>query len=297
MSERIGFAGLGNMGLPMAKNLLKAGYSLTVYNRDARKAETLIADGATRGEHPYDIVEGSGIVCTMLADDAALESVTLGANGFLERLEPGGIHLSLSTVSPSLARRMQQLHSERGCYYVAAPVFGRPEAAEAQKLWICIAGAPEARKRVRPLLEALGQGIFEFGDDPEAASVVKLSGNFLIASAMEAMAEALTLAEKYGIDRSMLMNMFGQTFFACPIYQNYGKMIADRRFSPVGFEMRLGLKDINLLLAAAEETKMPMPLAALIHERILRGVAKGRGASDWPSFTLFTSEDAGLLEG
>jgi len=200
----------------------------------------------------------------------------------------------MSTVSPSLARRMAELHTQRDCVYVAAPVFGRPEAAEAQKLWVCLAGATSAKERVQPLLKAIVQGSFDFGEDPGNANVVKLCGNFMIAAAMEAMAEALTLAEKNGIDRSAVMNMFGQTSFSCPIYQNYGKMIAERRFTP-GFQMRLGLKDMNLVLDAAEEAKAPLPLASLVHDRLLSGIARGRGTADWPAFTLLVSEDAGLL--
>lgn len=294
MGEHIGFIGLGNMGLPIARNLLKAGYMLHVYNRDARKAETIVAEGAQQGMRPVDVVETGGIVLSMLADDAALESVTTGPDGILERLGPGGIHVSLGTVSPTLAQTMTELHTRHDCSYVAAPIFGRPEAAEAQKLWVCVAGNAAAKERVQLLLSTIGQGIYDFGEDPAMANIVKLCGNFMIASAMEAMAEALTLAEKHGVDRSALMNMMGQTSFACPIYQNYGKMIAERRFAPVGFQMRLGLKDLNLVLNAAEDAKMPMPFANLVHNRLLSGIAKGRGATDWPSFTLMVSEDAGL---
>jgi 3-hydroxyisobutyrate dehydrogenase-like beta-hydroxyacid dehydrogenase len=294
MSERVGFIGLGSMGSPMARNLLKAGYALHVYNRDARKAETLVVEGAQQGMSPAEVTIKGGIVMTMVADDQALEQVTLGTDGLLEHLGPGGIHVSLSTVSPALARRLTDLHTEKDCAYVAAPVFGRPEAAESQKLWVCLAGATAAKERVQPLLKAIGQGLYDFGEDPGNANIVKLCGNFMIAAAMEAMAEALTLAEKNGIDRSAVMNMFGQTSFACPIYQNYGKMIAERRFTP-GFQMRLGLKDINLMLDAAEEAKAPLPLASLVHDRLLSGIAKGRGTADWPAFTLLVSEDAGLL--
>jgi 3-hydroxyisobutyrate dehydrogenase-like beta-hydroxyacid dehydrogenase len=293
MTERIGFIGLGSMGFPIARNLFKAGYDLHVYNRDPRKAETLVADGVRQGLHPSEVTETGGIVMTMVSDDAALEQVTLGPDGLLEHLGPGGIHISLSTVSPALARHLADLHAEKGCSYVAAPVFGRPEAAEAQKLWICVSGAESAKERVQPLLRAIGQGIYDFGEDPGNANIVKLCGNFMIASAMEAMAEALTLAEKNGIDRGSVMSMFGQTSFACPIYQNYGKMIAERRFTP-GFQMRLGLKDLNLVLDAAEDAKVPMPFASLVHDRLLSGIARGKGTADWPAFTLLVSEDAGL---
>ena len=294
MSESIGFIGLGNMGQQMARSLLKAGYRLRVYNRDARKAEMLVDEGAQQVMRPGEAVEPGGIVITMVADDAALEGVTLGHDGILEHLGPGGIHVAMCTVSPAIAQRMTDLHAQRGAAYVAAPVFGRPEAAANQKLWICVAGAALARERVMPVLQAMGQGVFNFGEEPMTANVMKLCGNFLIGSALEAMSEALTLAEKNGLDRNTVIDMFGQTLFACSIYQNYGKMIAEKRYTPVGFEMRLALKDINLALDAAEQVRMPMPFASIVHNRLLTGVAKGRGASDWTSLSKMVAEDAGI---
>ncbi len=294
MAERPGFAGLGNMGLPMARNLLRAGYRLRVYNRTPARAEALVAEGAELVARPRDLAELGGVVFSMVADDAALEAITLGDDGLLAGLAPGGVHVSMSTVSPAMARRMAELHVVHQCFYVAAPVFGRPEAAVAQKLWICLAGDPAARERVRPLLQALGQGIFEFGDDPALANVVKLGGNFLIGSALEAMAEMLAMAEKYEVDRQAVMAMFGQTLFACPIYQNYGRMIASKEFTPVGFYMRLALKDLNLVLDAAEQVRSPMPLASLVHDRLLSGVARGHGEEDWTALTYLVDGAAGI---
>jgi len=294
MSEIIGFIGLGHMGRSMASNLLKAGYKLRVYNRDTRKAESLAAEGAQLVMHPGEAVEPGGIVITMVADDAALEDVTLGPDGMLEHLGPGGIHISMSTVSPATAERMTDMHAQYGATYVAAPVFGRPDAAAAGKLWTCIAGVPAAKQRILPILKALGQGIFDFGERPKDANVVKLCGNFLIGSALEAMSEALTLAEKNGLDRNKVIDMFGQTLFACTIYQNYGKIIAEKHYTPVGFEMRLGLKDLNLALDNAEQVKMPMPFADIVHDRFLSGVAKGRGTADWTALAQLVSEDAGI---
>ena len=294
MSEIIGFIGLGHMGRSMASNLLKAGYKLRVYNRDTRKAESLAAEGPQLVMHPGEAVEPGGIVITMVADDAALEDVTLGPDGMLEHLGPGGIHISMSTVSPATAERMTNLHAQHGATYVAAPVFGRPDAAAAGKLWVCVAGVPAAKQRILPILQALGQGIFDFGERPKDANVVKLCGNFLIGSALEAMSEALTLAEKNGLDRNKVIDMFGQTLFACTIYQNYGKIIAEKHYTPVGFEMRLGLKDLNLALDNAEQVKMPMPFADIVHDRFLSGVAKGRGTADWTALAQLVSEDAGI---
>src|SRR5207248_6943457 len=245
MSEQIGFIGLGNMGQAMAGSHLKGGYTLTVYNRTESKAEPLIAKGAKLARQPGEAVQPGGIVVSMVANDQALEEIVMSP-GFLERLGPNGIHLSMSTVSPFTSRKLAELHAQHGSIYLAAPVFGRPEAAAAQKLWICLSGAQAGKERVQPVLKVLGQGIFDFAEDPGAANVVKLTGNFLIASAMEAMAEALTLAGHNGIDRSKVIDMLGQTSFACPIYQNYGKAIAEERYTPPGFSLSLGLKDVGL---------------------------------------------------
>ena len=235
MKESIGFVGLGNMGQPMARNLLKAGYHLRVYNRDARKAEALVADGAQRCPSPGDVVVPGGIVITMVSDDAALEDVTLGDDGILEHLGPGGIHVVMSIISPSCTRTMTDLHARRNCTYLTAPVFGGPGKAAARKLWICLAGASRAKERVHPILQRLGQGIFDFGADPAIAPVVKICGNFLIASAMEDISQALNLAEKNGLDRMTFVNMLTQSLFACSVYQDYGPMIAQEqdRFPPL----------------------------------------------------------------
>ncbi|HEY9620296.1 MAG TPA: NAD(P)-dependent oxidoreductase [Crinalium sp.] len=295
MNTNIGFVGLGSMGLPMATNLIKAGYKLRVYNRTADKARSLVEQGAELVEHPADAVEPGGIVVSMVSNDQVLESVTLGENGILSRLGADGVHLAMSTVAPATTRTLAQQHEQIGAHYLAAPVFGRPDAAAAAKLWICVSGKPEIKQRVRPLLDALGQGVFDFGDEVGNANVVKLAGNFLILSAIEAMSEAYTLAEKNGIDRQQIADLFGQTLFACPIYQNYGRMVAQEKLEPVGFKLSLGLKDATLALQTAQESQMPMPLASLVRDRLLSALAKGRGEVDWAGgMALGVSEDAGL---
>ena len=227
MNEQIGFIGLGNMGLPMATNLLNAGYSLRVYNRSPEKAKPLAEKGAEVVQHPFQVVESGGIVVTMLTNDQVLESIVLDDHGILKALGSDGVHISMSTVSPATAKKLAALHEQQRSSYIAAPVFGRPDAAAAKKLWIAISGQTAAKDRIRPILDQLGQGVFDFGETPGAAHVIKLSGNFLIVAAIEAMAEAFTLAEKNGIDRAQIANMMSQTLFACPIYQNYGRMISD----------------------------------------------------------------------
>jgi len=282
------------MGRAMAGNLLKAGYRLHVYNRTPEKAAPLVAQGATLMSHPSDTAERGGIVLTMLSDDHAVESAVFGETGILERLGPGGIHLSMSTVSPATARRLAEHHSRYQTVYVAAPVFGRPEAAAAKKLWISLSGPHAAKDRVKPILGALGQGVFDFGEEPGAANVVKLAGNFLLASAIEALAEALTLAEKNGVDRMKLASMLSQTLFACPAYQTYGEAIAQERYQPAGFLMSLGLKDITLVLQTAAASAMPMPLASLLHDRFLSAVAQGGAELDWAAVASDVARSAGL---
>ncbi|MFB2921006.1 MULTISPECIES: NAD(P)-dependent oxidoreductase [Aerosakkonema] len=294
MSETIGLIGVGNMGLPLGLNLMASGYKLRVYNRTPEKAQPLIDKGAQLVSHPADVVEPGGIVFTILANDSALEAVTGGENGILSQLGAGGIHISMSTIAPATAVKLAADHEERGSIYLAVPVFGRPEAVAARKMWICVSGNTEAKARVRPILEQLGQGIYDFGEEVGAANVVKLAGNFLIMSAIEAMGEAFTLAEKNGIDRTVVANLFAQTLFACPIYQNYGRMVAQQEYEPVGFRLALGLKDITLALQTARESQMPLPLASLLHDRLIAAVARGRGDSDWTSIALSISEEAGL---
>jgi 3-hydroxyisobutyrate dehydrogenase-like beta-hydroxyacid dehydrogenase len=295
MSSSIAFIGLGSMGLPIATNLLLSGHSLRVYNRSPKKAESLVTQGAISGKTPAEVVESDSVVFTMLANDQALEEVVLGEHGILNALGAGGIHVSMSTVSPATAKKLAEQHQQRGSHYLAAPVFGRPEAAAAAKLWICVSGDASAKAQVRPLFDAIGQGVFDFGDEVSAANVVKISGNFLIMAAIAAMSEAYTLAEKNGIDRTQIAQMIGQTLFACPIYQNYGRMIAEQQYEPAGFKTWLGLKDATLALQVARESEMPMPLASLVHDRLMSAVAKGRSEIDWTGgIALGVSEDAGL---
>lgn len=294
MSETIGFIGLGHMGIPMATNLIKAGFALRVYNRTPDRAAPLTALGAKQVFRPRDVAQPGGIVITVVSNDAALEEVVLGEDGILPVLDSKGVHLSMSTVSPAVSRKLATLHGRRGSMYLAAPVFGRPEAAATRKLWIALSGAKAGKDRVQPILQAMGQGSFDFGENAVAANVVKLAGNFLIVSALEALAEAFALAEKNGVDRGKVAEMLGQTIFACPIYQNYGKAIANQVFEPAGFKLSLGLKDVSLALDAAGSAKVPMPLGSLLYDRLLTSAAKGREDMDWTALALSVSEDAGL---
>jgi len=294
MKETIGFIGAGNMGLPMASNLLAVGYPVRIYNRNAAKAAALVRQGAVQVAQPAQTAAPAGIVLTMLSDDHALEDVALGGDELVRSLGRGGVHVSMSTVSPALSRHLAEHHRRHGVSYVGAPVFGRPEAAAARKLWICLSGEPAAKDRVRPLLQSLGQAVFDFGEDPGAAHVVKLTGNFMLAAAVEAMAEALTLASKNGIEPSKIVEMMGQTLFACPVYQNYGRALVSRQYEPPGFRLVLGLKDVDLVLKTAAASNVPMPLASLLHDRMIAGVAKGLGDLDWAVIGREVAGQAGL---
>lgn len=294
MSEAIGFIGLGAMGLPMAASLLAAGFKLRVWNRTGSKAAALVAQGALAASAPAATTGAGGIAVTMLADDAAVESVALGDDGLAARLSPGGIHISMSTIAPATAARLALYHAERGSTYVAAPVFGRPDNAQLRQLVICTSGPSAAKDKARPVLEAMGRAVFDFGEEPDAANVAKLCGNFLIAAAIEAMAEAFAMAEKSGLERSQVATMLTKTLFAAPVYQRYGEMIAAKRHSPAGFKLALGLKDVELVLATGGAARVPMPLAAMVRERLVAGLAKGREELDWSALALGVLDEAGL---
>lgn len=291
MAQTVGFIGLGHMGEPIAKNLFDAGFPLRVFNRTPERAAPLVDAGATLASAPADAAEPGGVVVTMVADDAALEAVTFGDGGFAEVLGTGGLHVSLSTVAPETVRSLAARHAELGSQFVAAPVFGRPEAAAARKLWICASGAPDAMARTRPYLDAIGQGIFEFGDDPGAAAAVKLAGNFLILAAMESMAEAFLLVEREGVDRAAAMRMLTDTLFAAPVYKNYGQMVAARDFSSVGFTAKLGLKDARLVNDTAAARGAKLRVAEIVRGRLQTLVDSGHGEDDWASFTLGVDDD------
>lgn len=294
---KLGFIGLGSMGYPMAQNLLKAGYALLVWNRSKEKAADLVAKGARQVDRPADVVAPDGTVITMVADDAALESIVCGPNGIGDQLGHGGIHLSMSTVSPAISRRLAELHRTRGTTYIAAPVFGRPDAAAAKQLFMLCAGPADSCRMVQPILEAMGQKVFQIGEEPAHANIIKLEGNFMIMGAIEAMAEAMTLGEKYGVPREKTIEVLTQSIFPAPLFLNYGRQIANHTYEPARFKLSLGLKDANLVLAAANTVNMPMPLASLMQGRYQAAMAKNRGDLDWTAAALNVAEDAGLRDG
>jgi 3-hydroxyisobutyrate dehydrogenase-like beta-hydroxyacid dehydrogenase len=275
MSETIGFIGLGHLGLPLATNLLHAGYPLRVYNCTASKAESLVAQGAHLATRPADAVTTGGIVVTIVWDGAALESVVM-SHGFLEQLGQGGVHLSMSTVLPETSKKLAAIHAQHGSVFIEAPIFGRPEAAVAKRLWIPFAGPQQAKERVRPLLTAMGaQGIFDFGEEVGAATLVKLVGNFLIVSAGYSMREALSMAQKNGVDPRAVVEMLTQTLFPAPIYQSYGRRIAENA-APFS-QNAIPLKDVGFFKQTAQQVESPTPIASLLHD--LLG-SDGKGSAE-----------------
>jgi 3-hydroxyisobutyrate dehydrogenase-like beta-hydroxyacid dehydrogenase len=232
----------------------------------------------------------------MLADDGALESVVHGKGGLIGSLSRGALHICMATISVSLSERLSALHAEACQSYVAAPVFGRPDAAAAAMLFIVAAGKNDAINVCRPLFESMGQKTFVIGEKPQMANLVKLTGNYLIASVIEALSEAMALIWKAGIDRHQYLNILTSTLFSAPVYKTYGGLIADEKFQPAGFAAPLGYKDIRLALTAAEELRVPMPLASLLHDRFLSLLAQGGEKLDWSAIGQLAAKDAGLLD-
>ncbi len=289
---KIGFVGLGQMGSGIARNLVKAGHEVHAYNRTASRAEELAADGAQVARTIADAA-ATGLVFTMLSDDHAVEQCVFGEDGILAALPRGGLHVSLSTISVDFSRRLAEEHAKRGQEYVASPVFGRPQFAESAQLLVVAAGPERAVQKARPLLEAIGRKLFVLGSDAPLANVLKLSGNFLIASMLEALSETFALAGKSGIEPLKCLEILNN-IFQSPVYEIYGKIIAEERFEPPGFKMLLGLKDVRLALAAGEAAAVPMPLASLIRDHMISGIARGMGEIDWSAIARVVAEDAGL---
>lgn len=289
---RIGLIGLGQMGTGIAANLLKAGHELTVYNRTRAKAEAFVSEGAKVADHIADACRGDAVI-TMLSNDDAVENAVYGDGGVLASLPKGAIHVSSSTISVALSKRLAEQHAARGQRYVAAPVFGRPEAAAAAKLFIVAAGSPEAVKTAMPVFDAIGQRTFTVSEDAPAANIIKLSGNFLIASVIESLGEAMALVGKAGIDKHQYLELLTSTLFGAPVYKTYGTLIADDKFSPPGFAAPLGLKDVRLTLAAGDDLRVPLPLASLLRDRYLTLLANGGDNLDWSAIGGLPAKDAG----
>lgn len=289
----IGLIGLGNMGGGIARSLLRAGHRVTVFNRTRERAEALRADGAAVAASISEACHGDAVL-TMLADDAALESVVFAEAGVLHSLPRGGLHVSLSTIGIALSDRLTAEHARAAQEFVAAPVFGRPEAAETGKLIVVAAGSRAAVARCQPALEAMGSRLVVMGERPSLANVAKLTGNFLIATVLESLAEALTFAQKSGLDAAAMLDFLTSTIFNVPVYKTYGTLIVEGKHDHVGFALPLGLKDVRLVLQAAEAQSVPMPIASVLRDRFVTAMARGHENKDWSVIGRVAAEDAGL---
>jgi 3-hydroxyisobutyrate dehydrogenase-like beta-hydroxyacid dehydrogenase len=275
---KVGFVGLGSMGSAMAANLLKGGHALRVWNRSPGPAATLQALGGQVAASAAEAFEAD-VVFTMLSDDQALRSVLLD-NDLLSRLKPPLIHVNMATVSVAFAAELARRHRDQGTAYVAAPVMGRPDAAVAARLNILAAGPADAIQAVLPLFASIGQKTWQFGDEAPRANAVKLAANFMLASAVEALGEATVFAGAHGIAPQDFIDLIASSIFPGPVYQGYGSLIAQQRFEPAGFKAALGLKDLRLALAAADDVSVPLPMGSVARDSLIDAVAHGEGDMD-----------------
>lgn len=291
---KLGFVGLGRMGQAMARRVLDGGHDLVVFNRTAQKASGLAAAGARVAPSLADACRERDVVISMLADDSALETVGLGAGGLRDALPSGAIHLAMGTHGVGAIRTLAEAHADAGQVLVAAPVLGRPDAAAAGQLGIVAAGPGEAVRRCEPLFQCIGRRVFPAGEKPEGATAIKLANNFLIGCAIEAMGEAYSLVRKYGVVPQVLYDVLTEGLFSAPVYKIYGKIIAEQAYDNVGFTTSLALKDANLVMAAADAARVPMPSAGTLRDRLLGAMAHGDGERDWAVIAREQARASGL---
>ena len=289
---KIGFIGLGKMGKAIAGLLLSSGHKVSVWNRSPEAVQELVAKGAEAAVKPADLAKAD-ILLSILANDAATRSVFVD-QGVLEAAHPGLIHINLATVSVALAKEFAELHRQRKVGYIAAPVFGRPDAAAAGKLNVVVAGDPAVIAKAQPVLDAIGQKVWPVGDHPESANVVKIAGNFMIASAIETMGEAVALCRSHDVEAAAFLDVLTNTLFAAPAYKLYGGMIAAEKYKPAGFAAPLALKDVRLLLSAADTNNVPMPFANVLRDSLMELIATGGGDNDWVAMAQVAARRAGL---
>ena len=295
---RVGFIGLGTMGEPMARNLIRAGHRLTVYNRTPQRAQAFGNEGARIANTPADAAADAEVLITMLSDDRAVRSVLLGAGpeqtSAIDALAPEAIHMSASTIGIECSKDLEREHRVRSQCYVAAPVIGRAEAARDKALWVIAAGEQGAIDRCRPIMEALSRGITIVGAEPWKANLTKIGVNFMLATVLESFGEAYAMLEKSGLDPHSFLDVVNNGAFRSPVYANYGRMIADRQYEPAGFSLKLGLKDAELALEAAEAVHAPLPFASVLRDHYLQALAHGHGELDWSALAEVARHNAGV---
>ena len=292
-SPRIGVIGLGHMGSAFAANLVADGHDVRVHDRSHERMDTLVSAGAKAAPRIQDLAD-CDIVLTSLPDDDVLSSIVLAPEGLLSVLRAGATHLSMSTISPSMSERLATAHAAKHQKYVAAPVLGNPDLARARQLFVIAAGPSEAVATVRSVLERLGQRLFVVGERAPAANLLKLAGNVLTATTLQALGEVLALLQKLGIDPRVGFDVFTNSLFDSHVHKTYGGKIIDSRYRPAGMTVPLAVKDLRLALAEAERAAVPMPAAALTHDRLVAMVARGWSDLDWSALGLLAASDAGL---
>lgn len=294
MEIRVGFIGLGNMGFPMAQNILKAAFPLWVYNRTKEKAAPLLEKGAKWAETPAELAAQCDVIISMVSNDDALTEIVEGPSGILSSSKKPQIHISMSSVSPHLSDSLEKKHQEKGISFLAAPVTGRPERAKEGTLWIFLSGEAKAKKNASPILEAMSSKIFDLGERPSQASLFKLCNNFMILSFIEAFSEAAAMLEKGGISTEKAAEVWGNSLFDSPILKSYTPLLCKRNFAEGGFALNLGLKDMRLLKACADSAQIPMPFLSGVHDKLLISMNLGRAKYDWSAIALLAREQAGL---
>jgi 3-hydroxyisobutyrate dehydrogenase-like beta-hydroxyacid dehydrogenase len=290
---KIGFIGLGKMGLPVAENILNAGHDLTVYNRTPSKAASLKDAGASVASSPAEAATGD-VVFTMPFSDDHMEEVMSGEGGILSEMKPGAIHVCMSTLSIVTADKITQAHAGAGHRYVAAPVMGRPEMAQAAKLFVLAGGEAKTIEAVQPIFDVIAQRTFVLGDRPSQANLIKLCINFMAASAINSMGESMALARKCGIDPDAYLEVFTGTIFPGVVYQTYGKIIAEKNYDSPGADLDLGIKDVGQLIEAATAETVPMPIASVLHNNFVMAKARGNEDKDWAVVAKVMAENAGI---
>ncbi len=283
------------MGSAMAQNLLSAGHQVTVYNRSEEKTQTLVKAGAAAAKSAAEASRGAEIVFSMLANDEALEALALGSDGILTGLDGKGVHVSCSTISVRLARKLADEFDKAGRSFLSCPVFGRPDAAASKKLVIAAGGDAKLIEKVRPALEAMSRAVYVAGDEPWQANLFKLCGNFMLSSMVETFGEAFATLRKAGADHRQFYEVITDVF-ASPVYKNYGNIILEEKYDPAAFFLKLGFKDLRLVLEAAQDLSVPMPIGSVVRDQYLSALAHGQEKLDWASVAKVPARNAGLDE-
>lgn len=291
----VGFIGLGAMGSAMARRLIELGHHVRVWNRSPEPIDNIVRMGGHRADTPQEALSAQAAI-TMLANDDAVRGVLL-ESGALQASARGLIHVMTATISVDLAKLLEKVHADCGLAYVAAPVLGRPDVAALGGLHVLVAGNASAIACVQPLLDALGKKTWHISDQPHQANVAKIAANLLLASAIEAMAEVITLAERHQLDAARMMTALTGSLFSAPVYRTYGDIILNRAFEPALFKASLGLKDVNLAVSAGESAGVALPIAGLVHDSLLDAIAHGHGNSDWAALATASARRAGLDRG